>query len=112
MPKTPPRHSLSAQRAAVEQVIQHHRPIVHVARQLRCSPQSVKNWIDKHHKSPSLPSLQSPPAFLPIQVAPPQASPSDKIELVTKNGLLLRIPIAMPAEALCVIIQQLEHLPC
>ena len=94
MPKKPPRYSLSVQRDAAEQVIVHHRPIAQVVRQLRCSPQSVKNWIDKHQNSPLVsPSRQSLSAFLPIQVAPSSASPSGKIELVTKNGLILRFPL-------------------
>jgi len=45
MPKQAPRYDLSVQLRAVEQVIHHRRPIAQVARQLRCSPQSVKNWI-------------------------------------------------------------------
>ena len=46
---------------SMEFAVQRHA--AQVARQLRCSPQSVKNWIDKHHQSPptpvsSLPSRQ------------------------------------------------------
>ena len=106
MRKKSPRYDLSVQRRAVEQVIHHHRPIAQVARQLHCSPQSVKNWIDKH-KSP-ISSL----TFLPIQVEPTTTSPSGKIELVTRNGLTLRFPFDTPPEALCGIIRQLEHAPC
>jgi len=106
MPKQAPRYDLTVQRNAVEQVTQHHRSIAQVARQLRCSPQSVRNWIDKHHKSPT------PLTFLPIQVESPTTSPSDKIELVTKNGSLLRFPGDISAEALCGIIQQLESPSC
>ena len=62
MPKKSPRYDLSTQRHAVEQVLHHHRPIAQVARQLRCSPQSVKNWIDKHHQSPPISSM----TFLPF----------------------------------------------
>jgi len=107
MPKQAPRYDLAVQRRAVEQVIQHQRPIAQVARQLRCSPQSVKNWIDKHH-----PSKPSPLAFLPIQVEPPSTLPSDTIELITKNGLLLRFPGNIATEALCGIIRQLESTSC
>jgi len=119
MPKKPPRYDLAVQRNAVEQVLIHHRPVAHVARQLRCSPQSVKNWIDKHHKSlptpsvvPLPPSRQSPFAFLPIQVEAPSTVPTDKIELVTQTGLLLRFPGNIAIEALCGIIQQLENISC
>jgi transposase-like protein len=117
MPTKSPRYTLSVQREAAEQVVVHHRPIAQVARQLRCSPQSVKNWIDKHHQSPpppasSLLSRKSLSAFLPIQVAPSSASPSGKIELVTKNGLILRFPLETSSEVLCGIIQQLESVPC
>ena len=106
MPKKPPRYDLAVQRNAVEQVVRHHRPIAQVARQLRCSPQSVKNWLDKHHKPPA--SL----TFLPIQVESPSPLPSGKIELVTTNGLLLRFPGDISAEALCGIIRQLESTSC
>jgi len=115
MPKKPPRYDLAVQRNAVEQVIQHHRPVSQVARQLRCSPQSVKNWIDKHHKSPLVPSPSSGKSlssFLPIQVDSPSTVSSDKIEFVTKNGLILRFPIETSPEALCGIIRQLENVPC
>ena len=113
MPKKPPRYSLSVQRDAAEQVIVHHRPIAQVARQLRCSPQSVKNWIDKRQSSSLVPSpRQSLSAFLPIQVAPSLSTPCGKIELVMKNGLILRFPVEMSAESLCGIIQQLESVPC
>jgi len=107
MPKKPPRYDLAVQRNAVAQVLQHRRPIAQVARQLRCSPQSVKNWIDKHHQS-----KPSPLAFLPIQVESLSPLPSGKIELVTKNGLLLRFPGDISAAALCGIIQQLENTSC
>ena len=87
MPTKPLRYDLAAQRSAVEQVIIHRRPVTQVARQLRCSPQSVKNGIDRHHKSlpppsviPSPPSRQSPFAFLPVQVESSSTVPSDKIE--------------------------------
>jgi len=106
MPKKAPRYDISVQRSAVEQVLHHHRPIAQVARQLHCSPQSVKNWIDKH-KSP-ISSL----TFLPIQVESTLTPPSDKIELVTRNGLTLRFPFDTPTEALCGIIRQLENAPC
>jgi transposase-like protein len=117
MRKKTPRYDLAVQRHAAEQVIVHHRPIAQVARQLRCSPQSVKNWIDKHHQSPptpvsSLPSRQSLSAFLPIHVESPSVVPTSKIELVMKNGLILRFPLETPAEVLCGTIRQLESVLC
>jgi transposase-like protein len=112
MRKKSPRYDLAVQRHAAEQVMVHHRPIAQVARQLHCSPQSVKNWIDKHHQAPPMPSHQLPPTFLPIQVESPSFVPTDKIELVTKNGLILRFPLETPSKALCGIIQQLENVPC
>jgi transposase-like protein len=117
MRKKSPRYDLAVQRHAAAQVIVHHRPIAQVARQLHCSPQSIKNWIDKHHQSPptpmsSLPSRKSLSAFLPIQVESPSVVTTSKIELVTKNGLTLRFPLETPSEALCSIIQQLENVPC
>lgn len=107
MPKQVPRYDLSVQRHAVDQVLIHHRPIAQVARELRCSPQSITNWLDKHH-----PSKPSSLAFLPIQVEPPSTLPTDTIELITKNGLLLRFPGNIATEALCGIIQQLENISC
>jgi hypothetical protein len=119
MPKKPPRYDLAVQRRAVEQVLQHHRPVAQVARQLRCSPQSIKNWIDKHHKPSATPSIvpmssasTSSLTFLPIQIEPSPLSPTGNIELVTKNGLTLRFPVETSSEALCDIIRQLESVPC
>ncbi|MCL2710924.1 MAG: hypothetical protein FWE95_08590 [Planctomycetaceae bacterium] len=112
MPQQASRYDLSVQRNAVEQVIHHRRPIAQVAQQLRCSPQSVRNWLDKHQQSSPTSSSKSPPAFLPIQVASVSVSSPDKIELVTKNGLLLRFPGNIAAEVLCGIIQQLEDTRC
>ena len=112
MPQQASRYDLSVQLRAVEQVIHHRRPIAQVARQLRCSPQSVRNWLDKHRQSSSTSSGKSPPAFLPIQVDSTLPSPTDKIELITKTGLILRFPIDMPSETLCVIVRQLELAPC
>jgi len=115
MPKKPPRYALAVQRRAVEQVLHQSLPIAHVARQLRCSPQSIKNWIAKHHKSlspstaapsPSLPSSKSSFAFLPIQVGHHSPAPLAKIELVTKNGLTLRFPIEMVSDTLCAILRR------
>jgi transposase-like protein len=108
MRKKPPRYDLAVQRHAVEQVIVHHRPIAQVARQLHCSPQSIKNWIDKHQQSTPISSM----TFLPIQVESTSTPPSDKIELVTRNGLTLRFPFDTPSEVLCGIIRQLENAPC
>jgi transposase-like protein len=117
MRKKSPRYDLAVQRSAAEQVVIHCRPVAQVARQLRCSPQSIKNWIDKHHQAPptpvsSLPSHKSLSPFLPIQVESPSTVPDDKIELVTKNGLILRFPLDTPSEALCGIIRQLENVLC
>jgi len=119
MPKTQPRYATDIQRRAVEQVLHRRLPIAQVARQLRCSPQSVKNWIGKHRQSLPIPSTvpspssscQSPLAFLPIQVEH-STTLSSKIELVTKNGLILRFPVEMPFDTLCTIVRQLESEPC
>jgi len=119
MPKKQPRYAVDVQRRAVDQVLHQRLPIAQVARQLRCSPQSVKNWIVKHRQSLPLSSTvplppsssQSPLAFLPIQVDHPTL-PSVKIELVTKNGLTLRFPVEMPFDTLCAIVRQLESEPC
>ena len=112
MPQQAPRYDLSVQRNAVGQVIHHRRPIAEVARQLRCSPQSVRNWIDKHQPSLPTSSSKSSPAFLPIQVASVSTSPIDQIELITQTGLTLRFPGDISAEALCLIVRQLELAPC
>ena len=112
MRKKPLRYDLAVQRSAVEQVLIHHRPVAQVARQLRCSPQSIKNWIDKHHKSSTKPSSKALPDFLPIQVESPTPAPTGKIELVTQTGLTLRFSGDISTEALCGIIQQLESVSC
>ena len=120
MPKKTPRYDLDVQRHAVAQVLRQNLPMTQVARQLRCSPQSIKNWIDKHHKSQPSPSIVPSPSpsrpssltFLPIQVEHHSPSPLAKIELVTKNGLTLRFPVETPSDILYDIVRRLEGDPC
>ena len=115
MPKKTPHYAPDVQRRAVDQVLRQHLPIAQVAQHLHCSPQSVRNWIDKHHQSLSISSTvplvssssPSPLAFLPIQVEHP-TSPSAKIELVTRTGLVLRFPVETPSDTLCNIVRQLD----
>ena len=108
MPKKPLRYDLAVQRNAVEQVMIHRRPVTQVARQLRCSPQSVKNWIDKYQ---SHPTASSHTTFLPLQVGAADLPPP-KIELITKNGLTLRFPIETLPDTLFAIAQRFEVSPC
>jgi transposase-like protein len=104
MPKTPPRYPIDVQRHAAEEVLYHHRPVAQVAKQLCCSPQSVKNWIEKY----------PPPShttFLPLQVGDADLPPS-KIELVTKNGLTLRFPVETHPDTLFAIANRFEVSSC
>jgi len=114
MPKIPPRYPIDVQRHAAEQVLHHHHPVAQVAKQLRCSPQSIKNWIEKYQKS--VPARSNPPpsshtTFLPLQVGAVDLPPP-QIELVTKNGSTLRFPVETPSETLCGIVKRLEVASC
>jgi len=114
MPKIPPRYPIDVQRHAAEEVLHHHRPVAQVAKQLRCSPQSIKNWIEKYQKS--VPARSSPPlsshtTFLPLQVGAADLPPP-KIELVTQNGLTLRFPVETHPDTLFAIAQRFEVSPC
>jgi len=106
MPKKQPRYSITVQRSAVKQVLQQGRPIAQVARQLHCSDQSIPRWIKLHQNS-----LPPPTTFLPIHVDR-QPSPPSKIELVTKTGLTLRLPVDTPTDTLFNLIRRLEGVPC
>ena len=108
MPKAPPRYTADVQRHAAEEVLLHHRPIAQIARQLCCSPQSVKNWVDKYQSHPT-PSSHT--TFLPLQVGAADLPPP-KIELITKNGLTLRFPIETLPDTLFAIAQRFEVSPC
>jgi len=44
--KRSPRYDVSFKRRAAEQVLTRNRPIAQVARQMGCSVQAVRNWID------------------------------------------------------------------
>jgi transposase-like protein len=109
MPKKQPRYSPAVQRNAVEQVVRHHTPVAHVARQLGCSDQSVQRWLKVHRKS--LPPPNTSTNFLPIRVdgQPPLAS---NIEVVTKSGLTLRFPVDTPSDTLVDVVRSLEGVSC
>ena len=124
------RYDAAFKRRAVEQVLFHHCSIAQVARQLDCSPQSVKNWIDRHHESNSVnpvaltgsivssPSSSSsktpvsPAAFLPLHIDDLPIPTVAKIEIVTLKGLTLRFPVDTPSETLIGVVRQLEVVPC
>jgi len=124
--KRPLRYDESFKRRAAEQVLLHHRPIAQVARQMGCSAQAVRNWVDQHRKSPTTLSLiQSPlpssgqsslcrTAFLPLQVEGTEMSSfgEARIEIITKNGLTLRFSGDTSPDLLIGIIQRLEVVPC
>ena len=125
MPKNhSPRYDATFKRRAVEQVLFHHRSIAQVARQLHCSPQSVKNWIDRHHESGSTSSIVasspssssktpiSPTAFLPLHRDDLPIPVVAKIEIVTPKGLTLRFPVDTTSETLIGVVRQLEVVPC
>lgn len=127
MPKKQlPRYNATFKRRAVEQVLLRQRPVAEVARQMGCSPQAVRNWVDQHQKSlasssiiqpvspPSSKSSVSRTAFLPLQVEgtdmPSFVEP--RIEIVAKSGLTLRFPVDTPPATLFGMIRHLEVAPC
>jgi transposase-like protein len=114
MPTQSPRYTADVQRQAAEQVLLHRRPISQIAKQLCCSPQSVKNWIEKYQKSAlahPTPSPSSHMAFLPVQVGDANF-PAAKIELVTKNGLTLRFPVETHPDTLFAVAKRFEGASC
>lgn len=116
--KRPPHYDADFKRRAAEQVLLHHRPVAQVARELRCSPQSVRNWIEQRRKTPSPPRPATPTqhtTFLPLQVdeaLPFSPTSGPKIEIVTKSGLTLRFPVETPSDTLITVIHRLEAVPC
>lgn len=127
MPKNQlPRYDATFKRRAIEQVLLRQRPIAEVARQMGCSLQAVRNWVDQHQKSLASSSIIQPAssqssksslprtAFLPLQVEgadmPPFAPP--RIEIVTKSGLTLRFLGDTSPDLLIGLIQRLEVAPC
>ena len=122
--KRPPRYDDAFKCHAAEEVLLRHRPVAQVARQLHCSPQSVKNWIDQFRSTTSSPIVSSslPPSsktstshttFLPLRIDDDLPLPCiTKIEVVTKRGLTLRFPIDTPSDTLIGIVRQLEGVSC
>ena len=114
MPKIArPPYPADVQRRAVEQVLLHQHSLAQVAKQFRCSKQSIQRWLNKHRSTSSSTSSFPQTTFLPLQVGnefSSQSSPT--IEIITKTGLILRFPVAMPSETLCGIIRQLEEISC
>jgi transposase-like protein len=123
--KQSPRYDVAIQRRAVEQVVTHQRPIAEVARQLRCSAQSIQRWLKRHRKSfttsPMKPSSPSPSkasfsrtAFLPLQVEGGEmpSFAETRIEIITPNGLILRLPGETALEVLAGLVRQLEVCYC
>jgi len=124
--KRSPRYDAAFKRRAAEQVLIRNRPIAQVARQMGCSVQAVRNWIDQHQKalvspsiiqSPASPSSQSSLArttFLPLQVEGSEMPSFGevRIEIVTKSGLTLRFTGDTSGDLLIGVIRQLEALPC
>jgi transposase-like protein len=113
MPKySRPHYPADVQRRAAEQVLLQHQSIAQVAKQFRCSKQSIQRWIDKHRTTLSNGSSLAHTTFLPLKVGNDLSLPhSPMIELTTKTGLTLRFPVSLPSEALCNI-RQLEGEPC
>jgi transposase-like protein len=102
------RYDFSTQRRAVEQVLLRHRSVAQVARQLHCSSQSVKKWIERHRDTITTTSqTPSHPTFLPLQVEDVPLVPPH-FELVTKNGLTLRFSTDTRLDTLLDIVQRLE----
>ena len=114
MPKyARPHFPVDVQRRAVEQVLLHQQSLAQVAKQFRCSKQSVQRWINKHRSTSSITSSFPHTTFLPLQVGDEFSSTSSpKIEVITKTGLTLRFPVATPSETLFGIIRQLEEISC
>ena len=109
----PPRYDADFQRRAAEQVLAQGCSVTQVARKLRCSPESVKRWCQRHRESivtaATVPARKFHTDFLPIHVDTPTLS---RIEIVTKNGLTLRFPGETSADGLIDIVRRLESSLC
>jgi len=124
--KQSPRYDVAIQRRAVEQVVTHRRPIAEVARQFRCSAQSIQRWLKRHRKSFTPPPMTQSPSpssgkssfsrttFLPLQVEGGEmpSFAEARIEIVTKSGLTLRFPGDASPDLLIGMIRRLEVVPC
>ena len=88
-----PRYDAAFKRRAVEQVLLHHQPVAQVARQLRCSPQSVANGVKRYQndvrsKRSLTPSPKSSPSHPPHHSSSrsPKHSPKSKSTLPHPTG--------------------------
>lgn len=115
-------------------VLKQNHSIQKVATKLKCSPMSVRKWVEhyrdqvahlkvdsdilpgsgKKRQSKSFKTKQKPMSFLPIQVVRESlmSTSISHYEIVTRGGLTLRLPDGTAMNILAELVRELESASC
>ncbi len=109
---TRPPYDVAFKRRAVEQVLLHRRTVNAVAKELHCSRQSVKDWIEQfgHAVHPSSANQVFLPLVTDTGLAP--LSAAQGFAIVTKSGLTLKFPDSATPDTIVAILRRLEEPSC
>ena len=103
------RYNASFKLKAAQMVLKQNLSISQVAAKLRCSPMSVRKWVEQHRDPPT-----SEVSFLPVQVV--DASQTSRVfpcyEIVTLKGLTLRLPDETTIRVITELVRELELASC
>jgi len=88
------RYSAEVRQHALSLVRDSHLPVTRAAREAGCSVNSLHYWLKKQRQQ-TLPPDHPPTetTFIPIKIVD---SPTQSIEIVTSNGITIRLPDASP----------------
>lgn len=114
-------------------VLKQNHSIQKVATKLKCSPMSVRKWVEhyrdqvthlksdldispdsgKDRQSKSFKTKQKPMPFLPVHVVQEfLATTISHYEIVTRGGLTLRLPDGTAVNILAELVRELESASC
>ncbi|GHT42013.1 hypothetical protein FACS189443_4510 [Planctomycetales bacterium] len=98
-------YSEPVKREAVCRVLINHHSQKSVARQLGCSPDSLRDWLKKYRRDVLAEEQQ--PDFASVKI-PSEASHHQALEIITPHGFTLRLPAATPLPQLAELLRSLE----
>jgi len=113
-PATAHRYTEAEQRHAAEQVLLLGVSMTQVAKEMKCSPISVKTWVEKFRGQTTATATAETPVAHKTAVPRPvktatKHDDSSKIELVTPSGVTMRFPISTSPATLSSVAKQLDQ---
>jgi transposase-like protein len=85
------RYSAEVRQHAIARVLESHTPATHVARDIGCSLQSLRDWLKQYRQQNTPPT--EPASFVPVNVV---AHQNHSIEIILPNGITLRLSETTP----------------